>query len=43
MILSHHGEMSNGWGSPVYSKTPEAVTLHYADNMDAKVKKLFQK
>ena len=43
MILSHHGEMSNGWGSPVDPKTPEAVTLHYADNMDAKVKKLFQK
>jgi 3'-5' exoribonuclease len=43
MILSHHGEISNGWGSPVDPKTPEAVTLHYADNMDAKVKKLFQK
>ncbi len=43
MILSHHGEVSNGWGSSVDPKTPEALTLHYADNMDAKVKKALQR
>jgi 3'-5' exoribonuclease len=43
MILSHHGYMSNGWGSPVDPKTPEALALHFADNMDAKVKKALQR
>ncbi|EKF86507.1 3'-5' exoribonuclease YhaM family protein [Methanobacterium formicicum] len=43
MVLSHHGEVRNGWGSPVDPKTPEAVALHYADNLDAKVKGLIQK
>jgi 3'-5' exoribonuclease len=43
MILSHHGYISYGWGSPVDPKTPEAVALHYADNMDAKVKKMFKR
>lgn len=43
MILSHHGEVRNGWGSPVDPKTPEAVALHHADNLDAKVKGLLQK
>ena len=43
MILSHHGYVSNGWGSPVDPKTPEAWTLHFADNMDAKVKEALQK
>jgi 3'-5' exoribonuclease len=43
MILSHHGDVSNGWGSPVDPKTPEALALHYADNMDAKVKKALQR
>jgi len=42
MILSHHGYISYGWGSPVDPKTPEAVALHYADNMDAKVKEMFK-
>ena len=42
MILSHHGYMSYGWGSPVDPKTPEAVALHYADNMNAKVKEMFK-
>ncbi len=42
LILSHHGEVSNGWGSPVNPKTPEAVALHYADNLDAKVKGIIQ-
>ena len=43
MILSHHGYMSNGWGSPVNPKTPEALALHFADNMDAKVKEALQR
>ncbi len=43
MILSHHGDVSNGWGSSVDPKTPEALTLHFADNMDAKVKKAIQR
>ncbi len=43
MILSHHGYVSYGWGSPVDPKTPEAMALHYADNLDAKVKEAFQR
>jgi 3'-5' exoribonuclease len=43
MILSHHGYVINGWGSPVDPKTPEALALHYADNMDAKVKEALQR
>lgn len=43
LVLSHHGEVRNGWGSPVDPKTPEAVALHHADNLDAKVKGLIQK
>ncbi len=43
MILSHHGYVSNGWGSPVDPKTPEAMALHYSDNMDAKVKEVLQR
>jgi 3'-5' exoribonuclease len=43
LILSHHGDINNGWGSPVSPQTPEAVTLHHADNLDAKVKGFLQK
>jgi len=35
MILSHHGELE--YGSPKRPKTIEAVLLHFAENMDAKV------
>lgn len=42
MILSHHGEVENGWGSSIDPKTPEAIALHHADNLDAKVKKSLQ-
>jgi len=42
MILSHHGDVSNGWGSTVDPKTPEAVALHYADNLNARVKDILQ-
>lgn len=35
MILSHHGTYE--FGSPKLPMTPEAVALHYIDNLDAKV------
>jgi len=35
-IVSHHGEYE--YGSPKLPCTAEAVLLHYADNMDAKLK-----
>jgi 3'-5' exoribonuclease len=34
LIASHHGEFA--FGSPVLPKTPEAILLHYVDNIDAK-------
>lgn len=43
IILSHHGDVQNGWGSPVSPQTPEAVALHHADNLDAKVRGILQK
>ncbi len=43
VILSHHGELKNGWGSVVDPKTPEAIALHYADLLDARVKDMFQR
>ena len=36
LIISHHGEYE--FGSPKLPSTPEAMLLHYADNMDAKLK-----
>ena len=35
LIASHHGEYA--FGSPVLPKTPEAMALHYIDNLDAKL------
>ncbi len=35
MILSHHGELA--FGSPKVPQTAEALALHYADNLDAKL------
>ncbi len=35
LIASHHGELE--YGSPVVPKTPEALALNMADNMDAKM------
>lgn len=35
LIASHHGELQ--FGSPVVPKTPEAMAVHYADNIDAKL------
>ena len=42
IILSHHGKVSLGWGRIVDPKTAEAVALHYADLMDARVKDMFR-
>ncbi|MCL1788018.1 MAG: HD domain-containing protein [Defluviitaleaceae bacterium] len=36
LIISHHGEYE--FGSPKLPSTSEAILLHYADNMDAKLK-----
>ncbi|WP_461208803.1 3'-5' exoribonuclease YhaM family protein [Desulfocurvus sp. DL9XJH121] len=36
MILSHHGELE--FGSPKVPQTAEAFALHFADNLDAKLK-----
>src|SRR5213079_1814442 len=35
LIASHHGDMQ--FGSPVFPKTPEAMALHYIDNLDARL------
>ena len=35
MLVSHHGELA--FGSPKAPMTPEAMILHFADNIDAKV------
>jgi 3'-5' exoribonuclease len=35
-ILAHHGEMAKG--SPVTPRTPEAIALHYADNLDGSLR-----
>lgn len=35
IILSHHGTLE--WGSPVEPKMPEAMLVHYVDNLDAKL------
>ncbi len=35
IILSHHGKKE--WGSPVEPRTPEALIVHYVDNIDSKM------
>jgi 3'-5' exoribonuclease len=35
LIASHHGEYA--FGSPTLPRTPEAIALHYIDNLDAKL------
>ena len=35
LTASHHGTLE--WGSPVEPKLPEAVALHFIDNLDAKL------
>jgi len=34
-ILAHHGQLE--WGSPVQPQTPEAVSIHFIDQLDAKL------
>jgi len=38
LVLSHHGEFE--FGSPKLPMTPEAIVLHYLDNLDAKMQTL---
>ncbi len=38
MIVAHQGIPE--WGSPVSPSTPEAMLVHYADDMDAKFHEL---
>jgi 3'-5' exoribonuclease len=40
LVLAHHGELE--YGSPVVPKTPEAIALHYIDNLDARLEMIFQ-
>ncbi|MFV0337032.1 MAG: HD domain-containing protein [Chthoniobacterales bacterium] len=35
LVASHHGELQ--YGSPIEPKIPEAVALHYIDNLDARL------
>jgi len=35
MVLSHHGALE--FGSPVLPMTPEAIALHFIDNLDARL------
>jgi 3'-5' exoribonuclease len=35
LIVSHHGSLE--FGSPTVPMTPEAIALHYLDNLDAKI------
>ncbi len=41
-MLSHHGDVENGWGSAVSGKTPTAVMFHYLDQIDSKMNALGQ-
>ena len=40
LVLSHHGRRE--YGSPVEPATPEALALHYIDNLDSKLMQLRQ-
>ncbi|MBK8793558.1 MAG: HD domain-containing protein [Holophaga sp.] len=39
-ILAHHGKLE--FGSPVVPKTPEALLLHYLDDLDGKLEGMFR-
>jgi 3'-5' exoribonuclease len=39
LIAAHHGEFQ--FGSPVEPKTPEAIALHFIDNLDARLDMIF--
>ena len=40
IILSHHGRLD--FGSPVLPKTPEALLVHYLDDLDGKLEVMFR-
>jgi 3'-5' exoribonuclease len=40
MILSHQGQLQ--WGSPKEPRTPEALVLHYIDDIDAKLNRMLR-
>lgn len=40
IILSHHGRQE--FGSPVVPKTPEALLVHYLDDLDGKLESIFR-
>ncbi|BCX14074.1 MAG: hypothetical protein KatS3mg085_606 [Candidatus Dojkabacteria bacterium] len=39
LILSHHGRLE--YGSPILPATPEAIALHYIDNLSSKLRSAF--
>jgi 3'-5' exoribonuclease len=39
ILLSHHGKLE--FGSPVLPKTPEAILVHYLDDLDGKLDSVF--
>jgi 3'-5' exoribonuclease len=40
LVLSHHGRLE--YGSPVVPKTPEALLVHYLDDLDGKLEAMFR-
>lgn len=40
IILAHHGKLE--FGSPVLPKTPEALLVHYLDDLDGKLEGMFR-
>ncbi|MBI1754456.1 MAG: HD domain-containing protein [Acidobacteria bacterium] len=40
VVLSHHGRLE--FGSPVLPKTPEALLVHYLDDLDGKLEVMFR-
>ena len=40
IVLSHHGRQE--YGSPVLPKTPEALLVHYLDDLDGKLEAMFR-
>jgi 3'-5' exoribonuclease len=40
IVLSHHGRLE--FGSPVVPKTPEALLVHYLDDLDGKLEAMFR-
>lgn len=40
IVLSHHGKLE--FGSPVVPKTPEALLVHYLDDLDGKLESMFR-